>query len=293
MKRPAVIDAFFQTYLAKYVNRANDLGFEKTRRALAALSLSFFVTLYLMLSLNPPEGWGPAFLALAGCYALAFVGLAAEWFWGRWFASGLGWSGVMVAALSIVLVGWAPPLVIYGALHLLIVVMLMGKRVSGLYEMQDGWRQSLGMDDHGVARLRKTITRAAASLPSLILWTLAPKDPGQGLAHGGFLVAAALLGIVGLGGLLRLRGWGVVAVAASAVALVAHGALHCRPELALAGSGQGEVPPLFAVSFQSLWGLYPGVVALPTMLGTLVPGALLLASLAPLSRPIGALLRRR
>jgi hypothetical protein len=287
-------ETFFEKYLAKYVAQASELGFAKTRRAVAALSLSFFVTLYLILSLNAPPGWGPAFLALSVCYLLAFIGVVAEWFWGRWFATGLGWSGLMVAALSLVLVGWAPPLVIYGALHGLIVVLLLGKRVSALYEMQEGWRQRLGMDEFGVARLRKTVTRAAASRPSLLLWALAPKDPGQGLAHAGFLVAAAVLGVVGLGGLLRLRTWGVLAVATSAVALVAHGALHCAPELDLAVSAtHGDLPTLFSVSFQSVWGLYPGMVALPTMLSTLVPGLLLLASLTPVARPLLAFVRRR
>ncbi|HEY4187360.1 MAG TPA: hypothetical protein VGP07_19955 [Polyangia bacterium] len=287
MKPPIFLEkllgSLFETHVAKHVARVSDLGFEKSRRAVAALSLSFFVTLYLMLSFNAPEGWGPAFLALSGCYVLAFIGVTAEWFWGRWFASGLGWSGVMVAALSLVLVGWTPPLVIYGALHGLIVLLLMGKRVSALYEMQDGWRQRMGMDEFGVARLRKTVTRAAASLPSLILWALAPKEPGQGMVHTGLLVLAALAGVAGLGGLLRLRAWGVLAVAASAIALVVHGIFHCAPELD---------PSLFAVGFQSVWGLSPGTVALPAMLGTLVPGVLLMAALVPVAGPLVRFLRR-
>ena len=48
------------------------LGFERVRRALAALSLSFFAILYLFLAFNAPEGWGPAFGALSGCYLIAF-----------------------------------------------------------------------------------------------------------------------------------------------------------------------------------------------------------------------------
>lgn len=286
MKTPPFLESLVQTYFGKHLARIEDFGFEKTRRAVAALALSFFVTLYLLVGLNPPgPEWTPAFLGLALCYLVAFVGLAAEWFWGRWFATGLGWSGVMVAGLSMVLVGWMPALAIYGGLHGLIVLLLLGKRVSALYEQQDGWRQRLGMDDYGVARLRKTVTRAAASLPSLILWALAPKEPGQGLVHAAFLVGAAVLGIAGLSGLLRLRAWSVVAVAASAVALVVHGALHCGPELDLLGGG--------LVPLHSVWGLAPGVVALPAVLGTLVPGLLLLAAVTPLLRPTLAFLRRR
>jgi len=273
------------------VERLNELGFAKTRRAVAALSLSFFVTLYLFLSFNAPPGWGPAFLALSACYLVAFIGVAAEWFWGSWFAAGLGWSGLMVAGLSLFLVGWAPPLVIYGALHGLIVLLLAGRRVAALYEMQDGWRQKLGMDEHGVARLRKTVTRSAASLPSLILWAFGPKDPGQGMAHALFLVGIAGLGVVGLGALLRLRTWGAVATLVSAVGLLAHGVVHCAPELE--GASYSSLPDFFRVAFQPTWGVYPGLVAFPTVLGTLLPGALLLIALTTLARPALAFLRRR
>jgi hypothetical protein len=268
-----------------------NFGYEKTRRALAALSISFFVTVYLMLALNVEPGWGPAFVALAGCYLLAFLGVVAEWFWGRWFATGLGWSGVMVSVLSIVMIGWIPPLVIYGALHGLVVLALMGKRVSALYDQQEGWRQRFGMDEYGVARLGKTVTRAAGSLPSLILYVLGPKDPGQGVAHAVFLIAVAGLGLVGLTGLLRLRTWGAVVGLVSAVALVAHGAFHCTSELH--GTAMGCLSPIFAVAFQPVWGLFPGMIVLSTALGTLVPGLLLLISLAPFARPMLAFLRRR
>lgn len=283
MKLPAAWD--------KARTACENFGYEKTRRAVAALSLSFFVTIYLMMSLQVAPGWGPAFVALSACYLVAFVGLAAEWFWGRWFASGLGWSGVMVAVLSIVMIGWIPPLVIYGVLHGLVVVLLMGKKVAALYDQQEGWRQRFGMDEYGVARLGKTVTRAAGSLPSLILYVLGPKDPGQGMAHAVFLVAVAGLGVVGLTGLLRLRTWGAAVALASAAALVAHGGFHCAPELQT--RSMAELPDIFIVAFQPVWGMFPGMVVLSTVLGTLVPGLLLLISLAPMARPALAFLRRR
>jgi hypothetical protein len=295
MKPPSSVASFFRAYiekrlqkhfgkhLAKPLERLQDFGFAKTRRAIAALSLSFFVTLYLLLALNAPAGpeWTPAFLALALCYLVAFVGVVAEWFWGAWFASGLGWSGVMVAVLSTVLVGWNPALTIYGGLHGLVVLLLLGKRVAALYEQQDGWKQRLGMDDYGVARLRKTVTRAAASLPSLVLWALGPKEPGQGMVHATLLIGASLIGIAGLGGLIRLRGWSVIAVAVSAVALIGHGLLHC---------GASDLAWLHAPLFARVLGLYPAAVVLPAIMGTLVPGVLLASSLLPLARPTLAFL---
>src|SRR5216110_1497287 len=101
------------------IDRLDDFGFEKTRRSVAALSLSFFVTLYLMLSFNAPPGWWPALMALSACYLVAFIGVAAEWFWGRWFASGLGWSGLMIALVILTQLGWTPVFGIYGGIHAL------------------------------------------------------------------------------------------------------------------------------------------------------------------------------
>lgn len=272
----------------KALETLNDLGFEKTRRAVAALVLSVFVSLYLLLSLQVPDGWGPAFLALAACYLVAFLAVAAEWFWGRWFAAGLGWSGVMVAAMSMVMIGWMPPLAIYGGLHGLVVLLLLGKRMTALYDLQEGWRQRFSMDEFGVARLRKTVTRSAASLPSLILWALGPKEPGQGMLHSLFLVVTVVLGVSGLAGVVRLRTWGVLALGAASAALMAHGGLHVFPEVAIVG----ELPGGLSVLFQSVWGVYPGQVAIVTLFGTLLPGTLLLSAVAPFAPPAWRFWRR-
>jgi hypothetical protein len=207
---------------SKVAEKLGALGFERFRRALAALSLSFFAIVYTFLALNAPEGWGPAFGGLAGCYVVAFFAVVAEWFWGRWFATGVGWSGIMVAIFGMFQMGWVPALAIYGVLHALVVLPLAGRSMAARYDLQEAWRSRYKMDELGVARLRKTITRSAASLPSVILWALGPKDPGQGM----FLAFAALaLAVAGLSGLVRLRTWGWLAVGASAVVAVAGGHL--------------------------------------------------------------------
>ena len=85
---------------------------------------------------------------------------------------------------------------------------LAGKKMAARYDLQEGWRQRYGMDEFGVARLRKTVTRAAASLPSLILWALGPKE-GQGGCCWPLAGIATLLAVAaGLRGLVRLRSWG-------------------------------------------------------------------------------------
>jgi hypothetical protein len=199
------------------------LGYERVRRAVAALSLSFFAIVFLFIAFSVPvPGWQTPFLALAACYLVAFFAVVAEWFWGRWFATGLGWSGIMVAVIAMSNLGWDPSLAIYGLLHAAVVVPLAGKSMAARYDLQEGWRQRYKMDDFGVARLRKTITRSAASLPSVILWALAPKEPGQGMLLS--LVALALV-VTGLAGLVRLRTWGWLAVGTSAVVTLLGGGL--------------------------------------------------------------------
>jgi len=202
--------------------RLSQIGFERTRRAVAALGLSVFFSLYLLLSLNAPEGFGRVFLALSALYGVAFVAVVAESFWGRWFANGLAWSGIMLAVIALVMIGWAPALAIYGGIHLLVLVPLLGKKMAARYELQEAWRLKYKMDEFGVARLQKTVTRTAATLPSMIIWALGPKE--EGLVAAGALVAT-VLAVAGLRGVIRLRSWGVVAVGgAAAVAGIVAGA---------------------------------------------------------------------
>jgi hypothetical protein len=210
--------------------RLNQIGFERTRRALAALALSGFVTLYFLVSMNPdlPDGLGRVFLALSLCYGVAFVAVVAEFFWGRWFATGLAWSGIMMAIAMLALLGWAPALAMFGGLHLVVALSLMGKKMAARYDMQEAWRSRYKMDEFGVARLQKTVTRAAASLPGLIIWALGPKE--EALVAAGALTAT-LLAVVGLRGLIRMRSWGVVALAGAGVlaaGVAGAGALFAR-----------------------------------------------------------------
>jgi hypothetical protein len=250
------------------LKRLDEIGFERTRRALASLALSLFAILYLFISLNAPPEWGKAFLGLGACYLIAFFGVAAEMFWGRWFASGLGWSGVMVAVVSLFVVGWTPPLAIYGGVHLLVVLAMMGKKMAARYDMQEAWRARYSMDDFGVARLRKTVTRAAASLPSVILWALGPKEPGQGMLLAGAGIVAALLAVAGLRGVIRLRSWGLLAMAGASALLL--------------------TSSLIAPAMRPLFSDMPLLDGIPAL-----GGVLLLTALAPFARPALRFLRER
>jgi hypothetical protein len=254
--------------LKPLVDRLNAVGFERTRRALAALSLSLFVFLYLLISANPPsEEWRVAFLAMSACYGVAFMGVAAEWFWGRWFAAGLGWSGVMVAVASLAMVGWSPVLAIYGGLHVVVVLALAGKKMAERFDLQPAWRERYGMDEFGVERLRKTVTRASASLPSVILYCLAPKEPGQALALTALTFAASGVAVAGLAGALRLRSSSLVLLAAAAALFVGLDAFSAFPHITISdldASGFGPEEMLLATR------LYLAHLLAPALLATAV-----------------------
>jgi hypothetical protein len=122
------------------------------------------------------------FVALSFCYGVAFFAVVAEWFWGRWFASGLAWSGVMIAIAG---VGRGRLAAAAGDLRGAAPVRHRradGEKMAARYDMQAAWRERYKMDDFGVAAVQKTITRSAASLPSLIIWALAPKEEGMAFA---------------------------------------------------------------------------------------------------------------
>ena len=77
------------------------------RRAIALLFLGFYVTQFAMTAWLGPDELYAAYLGLALCYTLAFVGLAAKWFWARWFAIGVGNFGSLLL-LVLLQVGMEP-----------------------------------------------------------------------------------------------------------------------------------------------------------------------------------------
>lgn len=198
----------------KLMERLRAVRLEKERVAVSLLSLSFFVVLFSLAALSSPVAWRLAFLGLALCYVVAFLGLASQWFWARWYTSGLAWSGATLGLVSLVMMGWNPILAAYGGLHALVLCLLAGPHMVTRFEMQAAWRERYAMDEFAVARLRRVVTRAAAALPSLVVWALAPRE-GQGLGLVSGMALACVL--VGLAGILRLRTWGVLALGVSTI----------------------------------------------------------------------------
>ena len=249
----------------KLVARLQAVRLEKERVALSLLALSFFVVFYSLAAISSPVAWRLAFLALAFCYGVGFMALACQWFWARWYASGLAWSGTVVGLASLVMVGWHPVLAVYGGLHALVLIMLAGPNMAARFEMQREWRERFAMDEFGVARLRRMVTRASAALPSLILWVLAPRE-GQG---GWFVAGVAMLSaLTGLTGTLFLRTWGVLAIGTSGL-------------LTLVGLGfSSPISPDASAWIGSLG------QAESVWWGALLSAILLLAAVLPLARAI-------
>ncbi len=221
------------------------IGLAGERKAFALLCLAFYTAFFGLLSLllwnAPPDqpevrAWWGCFAAFAGCYGLAFFALGAGWFWARWFAIGLGYSGVTVAFWSIVTQRAIDPVIaFYGATHGIILLFLQGKHLIAEFDAKPGYRKTLGLDENGVQRIRATVTRAAATMPTLILIALAPREGGEGLL-------AAALGIFGIWGLLRARTLGALALL-SAAPLTLLSALHGH-SVAQSGVGSLVAPDL-------------------------------------------------
>lgn len=202
------------------------------RRAIAALVFTFFAILYTV------NGWqavmpplSPVMYALGGVYGLAAFAIVAGYFWGRWYALGVGLFGVILFALGLWKEGAEPIILFTGGLHVAAVLSLWGDAMSEYYDGQLGWREKLHMDDSAVQRLGRSVIRAGVSLPIVLIYALAPKPPA-GMALG--LVALALAGL-GVRAMLRMRTWGVLAMAASGIMFAALGIEHASPSGTLGG----------------------------------------------------------
>lgn len=208
------------------------------RRAIASAVMAFYFLLYAVLAYSQllPD-FTKAFVAIAGVYGLAFFALVAGYFWARWYAVGVGLYGVITAAVGMWQVGAEPVLLFVGGTHLAVTMMLWGSAMSQSYDGQTAWRERFHMDDNAVQRLGRSVIRAGVSLPFVLLYALAPKPDTATVL--GSIVALCLAGL-GLRALVRLKTWGVLALAAAGVlltALAGFGALHGAPALqpALAG----------------------------------------------------------
>lgn len=185
----------------------------RERRALALILLGFCTSIFAILALAQGGAWVPCFSAMAVTYGLAFFAVAAEWFWGRWYAMGLASSGITMAVLGLATAGWEIGIAIWGGIHLLIYAPMMGLAMAERYEDRPDWRKRFALSEDGAARIQRAVKGAAAGLPTLIFYALSPKQDQMLM---GVLVLAAGIGLFGL---LKFRFWGVLLLGSLAATL--------------------------------------------------------------------------
>jgi hypothetical protein len=182
------------------------------RRAIALLFLGFYVTQFAMTAFLGPDEMFAAYAGLALCYGVAFVGLAAEWFWARWFAMGVGNFGALLLLL-LLKIGFEPIIAFVGGTHLAISLLLVGEGMAAKYEYNERVQERWNFQEESLALMRRAVKSAGSTIPFLILYALAPRGEWM---HLGVLA----LGVAGMWGLLRNRTWGLFPLgAAGAIAL--------------------------------------------------------------------------
>jgi hypothetical protein len=137
--------------------------------------------------------------------------------------------------------------------------MLWGRAMSGPYDGQLAWRERFHMDEHAVQRLGRSVIRAGVSLPLVLLYALMPRPESLSLGCGAALagVAAGVLAGAGLRGLIRLRTWSLVALAAAGGLLLA----LAGAELATVGIATAASPTIAGVLLLAAVAPYAGAVA--------------------------------
>jgi hypothetical protein len=207
-------------------------GLVGTRRALSLVVLGFLWTTYAWLALAGPPAFAPMFLGFSATYMLAFLGVGAGYFWGRWYANGIGWSGAW-SLLAIGQVDDPRPLLVYAGMHIAVLLLLAGRHMAEAYEGRADWRERLRVKEENVGRIGAAVTTVASLLPMLVGQLLAPRSSVAEFAT--LCVAAA-----GLYLLLRMRTAGLLLLAAAGAGSLAWGGTALVPAF-------GEVAPIPAL----------------------------------------------
>lgn len=193
------------------------------RRAAAVAVLAFYVWFFGTYASYAPPVLANALWAIAALYAVGVLGLVLGWFWGRWYARGLGYWGLVVGILMMWQLGLENFLLVWAGSNALVSLLLAGESMAIAFDGREDWRRRFHLDDNGVERLGKSVTRAGMSLPWLLLYVLLPR-PGE----AAMLVPLALAG-AGVFGLLRARTWGLLALGGAAAATTAQLAVAPGP----------------------------------------------------------------
>ena len=209
------------------------MKFVGERRAVAAIVYVFWALFYLVLAVSMMQpALSPAFYAVGAVYMLAFFALVAGYFWARWYAIGVGLYGVLVGAIGLWQMGPEPLIVFIGGTHLLGVIALWGEGMTSPFDGKTEWRAKLHMDENAVRRLGNSVIKAGASLPVVLLYALAPKQPSSAIV----VIAAVVCSAFGLRGLIKAKTWGVIALGLAGAIMATVGATHMALVPAISGA---------------------------------------------------------
>ncbi|MBL4637495.1 MAG: hypothetical protein JKY56_26800 [Kofleriaceae bacterium] len=185
------------------------------RRAFAAALLAMYGFLYLLVTLQAPDGWAAAFGALAGIYGAGFLGVVAGYFWARWFVIGLGLSGFMTGVISMFQIGdIEPTMLFYAGTHIAVSGLLWGNGMAKAFDGKAEWRKRFHLDENATNRLGKSVIRVGVSLPYVVLFALAPREGAALALLGGAGVVA------GAFAMSKMRSWAIVSMAMGTVAML-------------------------------------------------------------------------
>lgn len=189
------------------------------RRLAAIAVLGYYAYFFFEYARYSPPMMARPLWAISALYGTAAISVAFGFFWGRWFARGLGYWGIVVGVLMMWQLGLENFLLFWAGTNAAVALLLAGDGMAARFDGRADWRARFHLDENGVERLGKSVTRVGMSLPWLLLYVLVPR-PGGADAELLALVPLALAG-AGLYGLLRLRTWGLFAIGGAAATTTA------------------------------------------------------------------------
>jgi hypothetical protein len=185
------------------------------RRAAAIAVLGFYVWFFATYTQYAPPILTKALWAIAALYGVGVIALMFGWFWGRWYAKGLGYWGIVVGILFMWQLGLENFLLFWAGSNFAVSMLLSGESMASSFDGREDWRRRYHLDDNGVERLGKSVTRVGMSLPWLLLYVLLPRPSEAALIVPA--LAASALAAAGTVGLLRARVWGLLAIAGASM----------------------------------------------------------------------------
>lgn len=199
------------------------------RRLAAIAVLGYYAYFFFEYGRYSPPMLARPLWAISALYGVAALGVMFGWFWGRWFARGLGYWGIVVGVLMMWQLGVENFLLFWAGTNAAVALLLAGDGMAARFDGRVDWRQRFHIDENGAERLGKSVTRVGMSLPWLLLYILIPRPGGEELITLLLSITPLALAGAGLVGLLRMRTWGLFAIGGASAATTVQLATSSAP----------------------------------------------------------------